>query len=95
MPSNRWSRLYQPGNDIRFVLLTAWQLFVQEAGAGAQTRPSPETGAPLFLVALALAALAQELLWDRIAFLVAQCVSAVLVEQFRWNLPPRFVESAE
>ncbi|MCB9385762.1 MAG: HupE/UreJ family protein [Bryobacterales bacterium] len=81
-------------HDIRFVPLTAWQLFMQEAGAGAK-RVLTGPAQLLFLVALALAARSRkELGWIAAAFLIAQCVSAVLVEQFRWNPPPRFVESA-
>ena len=81
-------------HEIRFVPLTAWERFAQEAGAGAK-RVLTGPAQWLFLLALALAARSRkELLWIGAAFLASQALSAVIVEAQRWNPPPRFVESA-
>ena len=81
-------------HEIRFVPPTAWELFTQEAGAGAK-RVLTGPAQWLFLLALALAARSRkELLWIAAAFAASQALSAVVVEMQRWNPPPRFVESA-
>ena len=81
-------------HQIRFRPLSAWELLVQEAGAGAK-RVLTGPAQWLFLLALALASRSRkELLWIAAAFVAAETVSAVVVQQQRWNPPPRFVESA-
>jgi hypothetical protein len=81
-------------HEIRFRPLSAWEVFVQEAGAGAK-RVLTGPAQLLFLLALALAARSRkELLWIAAAFVAAEAVSAVIVQQKAWNPPPRFVESA-
>jgi hypothetical protein len=81
-------------HEIRFRPLSAWEVFTQEAGAGAK-RVLSGPAQLLFLFALALAARSRkELLWIAAAFVAAEAVSAVIVEQQSWNPPPRFVEAA-
>jgi hypothetical protein len=81
-------------HEIRFRPLSPWEVFWQQAGAGAK-RVLTGPAQWLFLLALALAARSRkELLWIAAAFLAVQAVSAVIVEQQRWNAPPRFVETA-
>ena len=81
-------------HEIRFRPLTAWEVFAQEAGAGAK-RVLTGPAQWLFLLALGLASRSRkELLWIGAAFVTAQAISAVIVAEQGWNPPPRFVESA-
>ena len=81
-------------STINFVPPTATEVAFAEIWAGL----ARVLGGPiqiLFVLALVLAARSRkELLWLAVAFLVAESVSAVVVNAKFWEPPPRFVEAA-
>ena len=81
-------------STINFVPATATEVAFSEIWAGlARVMGGPAQ--ILFVLALVLAGRSRkELLWLAVAFIVAESVSAVVVNAKSWEPPPRFVEAA-